>query len=331
MAWLLVPTAIHLTDERDSFGYLRGIETEDGYFAFETYELGGEDDEPKVVVSDSFMWQYAIGGVTHFLRGFRYNGAPVWSNEDGTSYVFTSATQGKRIMMGALREPYLRALIDGETETDLVGDGWWEVPDMPKLRKGYACVAKGTAIEDCGGEGNKTGARVWNVWEPAEAQGQGENDDWCGVYRNNDPDWTGAKYKSIGVPVFKFFKGPGDWSGERYFRSIVPEEEKVVYKGDKGHDIRWNAARECYVAGSVAPGSVWFESEDPPVVPIDGYSGGNISWWGTSFTFSPKWFDPDTGEVATPDGVGDLGIRFEYYALGLDREEIFVGEVEEWR
>ena len=326
MAWLLAPTALHLTDDRESFGLLIGVEEEDGYLAFETGELAPNETK-RVVISQDYAPHFEFDGRSFHLAGFRYAGNPVWKSERG--YIFTSVTQGKRIYMDDLREPYLRPLLEGEDESDAVGDEWWSIPDMPVLDREYDCIAYGMARTEAGGVGDKNGKRVWEIWEPVEIQNvAGANDPWCGVYKN-DKDGT---YKSIGVPIFKYYSGPAAFAGESFLRSVRLVNDHAAYRGDKGDTIRWNEGRGKYVCGSFAPGSVWFECDTLPTVPLDGYQGG--SWWweeGESFKLAAMTFDPDTGEIVQAQGVADLALRFDHYGFGVEREEIYVGEVEEWR
>lgn len=330
MAWLLAPTALHLTDDRESFGLLIGVEEEAGYLAFETDELA-PDEEKRVVISDQYAPHYEFNGKSLYLAGYRYAGNPVWAAPHGAGYIFTSVSQGKLIYMDDLREPYLRPLLEGEDEEDSEGDEWWEIPPMPQLRREYNCTAKGMARTEAGGEGDKNGKRVWNVWEPFEIENvAGVNDPWCGVYKNNDPD--DGSYKSIGVPVFKYYSGPAAFAGESFLRSVRLVNDHAAYRGDKGDMIRWNEGRGKYVCGSFSPGSVWFECDTLPTVPLDGYQGG--SWWweeGESFKLAAMTFDPDTGEIVQAQGVADLALRFDHYGFGVEREEIWLGEVEEWR
>ena len=111
-------------------------------------------------------------------------------------------------------------------------------------------------------------------------------------------------------------------------RSVRAAGGKPAYRGGNGHIIRWNSGRGKFVAGEVAPGKVWFECDDLPTVPTGGYHGW---YWSDAFMLAAMHFDPNTGKAVQAPDVPDLALRFERYAFGVDREEIYVGEVEEWR
>ena len=314
MSWLAVPTIARRLSGILS-GYYVGRDEDADFYCFDN----GTPQEPAWRIGESLDPVLVFDGVPMRPEAYLYGGHTVWSGlgAQRNQHVFYASSLGYWVFMQDVREPILYPLLEGEDETDRIGDVWYRISiDMDVVQPGVSGYAArmGACANLDDGKDTVPFSYEHDLYEQVvnDADNAGGRRPF-GLYvraRDGAKRYVGAfDFKQVNIGFS--WQNPPDYIDEQY--TCTGES---TWTGSLGHNISKGDGYWLIGSGSDRR---WFQSDDDPPMEYD------ADW------LFYEYVRAENGADASQTGVR-LRLKRNGAAASAGRPtKILIGEAELWR